>query len=295
MDNQTYTPDIFDFKNNIKQTPAETDETFSRRRALYLLLIHIANYFVITTIIGSFVYLIFEALKEPLNINDSIIEATVQTLCYIVMLATVIPFTYKSIIKDFKDSLKKPLFLILMSIGLFVAFLIITTLYSSLIESNIINFFVKLNIISKETYESYQTSINQQTIVALFDNKYSIMIFVPTLVIIGPLYEEIIFRKAFFRLLNFKNPVLNIVISGAIFGAIHVISPLLLVVLNLLTGQEGYKFDNIFLELIFFFNYFLSGVLLGIIYNITGHKIVPVYIVHLLNNLLVAISVIVAF
>lgn len=298
MENQTYLPTVYNFKENLQHTPAQTDEVYSRRHSILIIFVHLAN----LLIVSSIVFIIFEIalilLKNVIPIDETLKEALTNLLSYIAMIVVILPFTFTLINRDIKISLKKVYFTILITIGFYILMMLIVDLYTKFIETNIFNLLTHFNIVSEETVKSIITeteqdsitSINQSSILDYFKNPYAIAIASPMLVIFGPFYEELVYRKAMFRLLNFKKPILNILISGFIFGSIHVAQSIILIISFMSIKESGYTYENIIIECVFFFNYFLSGILLGTIYTLTGYNIVPVFIVHLLNNLTVLIK-----
>lgn len=280
---------IINIKENFSKTPAQTDEAFSRKKAFYLILIYFANSLIISSILG----LIIMGICNLFKVDKIITDAIVQLFSLVVPVGLAVPFVYKAFYRDFKVLKNKLGLSLLLILGLGLAFILLTTLYSNYIEKWIIQLFVNLNIIDSEVYKNFSSSINQITIEKLLSNNISAWIVAPCLVFFGPLFEEIIFRKALFRLFNFKKPILNIITTGALFGAIHVVMSIVIVATAMITssisGEVIYTIDNIFLESIFFVNYFISGIVLGTIYVITGYNIIPTLIIHVINNLMVFI------
>lgn len=283
---------VFNFKQNFNLRPSETDEAFKLRHSIFLVLVYLANAIIISTIVT----LVFEGIFSIVKVDSSISTAITQTVTTVISLALTIPFVYKALYKDAQKSSKRFLLVLLMSIGFFVLYYAIIILYTKFIETNIIKGLVKINIISQETYALKTDSLNQQAIEQMFSNNISTAIAVPAIAVFGPIFEEIIFRKAFFRLFNFKKKSLNIILTSVLFGLIHVSSSIMLILSQImmgkLTGNGNIGFDAVLLECIYFFNYFLAGAILGTVYSITGNNIVPSIIVHILNNSLVSILLI---
>lgn len=277
---------FFDFKKNLNTTPAETDQYFSRNHSYYLILIYLVNSIVISLIFGSIAYIIGELLK----LEDVITNTISEVLTSLTAICLALPMAYKTIINDLKRSKKQLLLILLFSVLAFGVFYAISTLYDNHIQKFIIKLLNNIHIISDKTYESFETSKNQLAILELFSNKYTKWIMFPFIGIIIPIYEEIIFRKAMFRIFNFKKSVFNILVSGAIFGAIHITTSILVIITGLIDpANNSYSLDHITLEFVFFFNYFLSGLMLGVVYAISGYNIIPTIIIHILNNSLNAI------
>lgn len=283
---------VFNFKQNFNLRPSETDEAFSFRHSVFLVLVYLAHAILISTIVT----LIFEGIFSIVQVDPAISTAITQTVTTVISLGLTIPFVYKALYKDAKKSFKHFGLVLLMSFGFFVLYYLIIILYTKFIETNVIKGLVSINVISEETFAAKADSLNQQAIEQMFSNKISTIIVVPAVAVFGPLFEEIIFRKAFFRLFNFKHKSLNIVLTSILFGLIHVVSSILVIIMEIImakaTGQGNTGFDAILIECIYFFNYFLAGVLLGTVYSITGNNIVPCFIVHFLNNALVSLLLI---
>ena len=181
---------------------------------------------------------------------------------------------------------------LIFSLIAFVAFMAIIMVYNLTIQEFMIQLLVRLNIISEEVLKAYSESGNQQAINSMLTNPASAIIAIPTLVVLGPVTEELVFRKALFRLFNFKNNIFSILITAFLFGIIHVSSAILLNLTQILSGNIAYGIQTTILEIIYLGSYCLPGLLLGIVYSITGHNIYPVMLVHILNN---ALAVILSF
>lgn len=108
------------------------------------------------------------------------------------------------------------------------------------------------------------TSENQAALEAIVSStilaKISLVIFT---VILAPLIEEFVFRKAVFGFLEGMKPIVPIIVSGVIFGAIHVL------------------FDDI-VQII---PYLLSGIAISIMYYLADKNIIVVILGHALYNL----------
>ena len=93
-----------------------------------------------------------------------------------------------------------------------------------------------------------------------------------TLILLSPLLEEIVFRMAFKDIFNGLSFIL---ISGIVFGSIHVIFSI-----------------TSLLDLLYLIPYCSLGIIFGIIYNKTDN-LSYTYIIHLLHNLLTSIIILV--
>lgn len=107
-------------------------------------------------------------------------------------------------------------------------------------------------------------AVNQQAIQASLFSKYGfLMIFVT--IVFAPLFEELIFRKAFFSL--FKKEYVALVFTSLLFGLIHVVGETSL--LGFLTNWITYS---------------TSGFVLGYIYIKNNHNIWSSILIHAVYN-----------
>ncbi|MFI3211665.1 MAG: CPBP family intramembrane glutamic endopeptidase, partial [Peptostreptococcaceae bacterium] len=122
----------------------------------------------------------------------------------------------------------------------------------------------------------YDSSSTNQIFIEVALSKATILTVIST-VILGPIAEELIFRKCFFGLI--KNKKLALLASSLVFGFIHIISSI---------GS----FD--FLETIMLLiPYITAGILLGLIYIKTKLNIYYVTIIHILVNLISIILILI--
>lgn len=281
------------FDENLSKTPAEIDPPFKRRHSIVIVALYIFISNVLSLVIQLGLMLLSEILAQfNVIIGDNLIISLSSTLNYVIMLIALLPFCIKSLLSDTKKAFRKPHVLLLVVIVAYLAFMMTLSIYSTFIEQNIINLCVRMGIFTQEFVDANASSENQQLIIEVLKDPMSAVVFIPSLIFIGPLCEEIVFRKAFFRLINSKKSVLNIIITGLIFGAIHVVPAILTAFLYIVMGTEGYTFQNIILEIIYLGNYVLSGVMLGLLYSITGYNFVPAYIIHILNNTIATLQII---
>lgn len=119
-------------------------------------------------------------------------------------------------------------------------------------------------------------SVNQQSIEILLKSKFAVVTIIG--ILIGPLVEEIVFRKAIFDIYDEKyhfNPTLICILSGLLFGLIHVI-------LNI--GEDA-------TELIMAVPYAIQGFALAFIYQKYKNNLIVVSGVHVLYNLIAVILI----
>lgn len=109
------------------------------------------------------------------------------------------------------------------------------------------------------------TSTNQSAINSILDSNGAFLMIISA-VVIGPLVEEIIFRKVIFGLI--PNDILAIIVSSTLFGLVHV------------TSEPNFPlfFTN-------FIAYAGMGVFLGCVYKKNRHNLFLLYVIHALANL----------
>lgn len=114
--------------------------------------------------------------------------------------------------------------------------------------------------------ERVLTSVNQLSIVETLHSGQAVMMII-SVVLLGPIVEELIFRKSLFSL--FKNKKLAIIISSLIFGLIHLIAEpsLASVIINLPS-------------------YLIPGLVFGYFYAQNDENILVPTIAHILSNLI---------
>lgn len=230
-------------------------------------LISIGIYYLIMYIGAIFIQTILVALIDistPEGYNLALLLS--QILVYAVLCGTLVPFLFKSIKIDtllLKGKIKKTLLTVLIGVAILYGINILINIFFSIIKFT-------------------DNAANQEAIESMFTNNSGILIFIYCIVIaiIGPLVEELIFRKAIFGCLK-KFPKLNkiwkIVISGLIFGLIHVIS-------GIVEGAIAGDTSLIISEAINSITYVSMGFLFGGIYVYSEENIYPSLIVHIINN-----------
>jgi len=121
------------------------------------------------------------------------------------------------------------------------------------------------NMLSNASSIPISESVNQMTIVRML-NSNGVIFIVLSAVIVGPIVEELIFRKSIFGLI--KNQNIALIVSSLIFGAIH------------LTAEA-----SIAEALINGISYFTMGIIFGYIYIKNEKNIIAPIAVHILVNL----------
>jgi len=124
----------------------------------------------------------------------------------------------------------------------------------------------------------YNTTINQQVIEELMQSKYMIIIIIT--VLLGPIIEELVFRKSFFNLFVKRwefSPILTLIISSILFASIHVI----------------FNIEDNLLELLLMIPYFIQGLALGYLYIKSDYNIFLPLNVHIFSNLISVIIILI--
>ena len=125
-------------------------------------------------------------------------------------------------------------------------------------------------------------SVNQASIEIMLKSKYAILMII-TVVFIGPLVEEIVFRTSIFNLV--KNKKLAILISSIVFGSIHLVTELIM----LFSGQ--FTFFLLAETLAMSIPYVGMGVFFAYLYNKSNQNLFVVYVIHALANLLSVVTI----
>lgn len=284
---------VDNFRNNLSLQPSVIDSGFSRIKSALVIFL----YYFATTFINLILTIAILVINEILTlfyiiIDIEVIESLLMTLTYITTILCLIPFFIKIIGSDIKKIFKTPIKSVLIILILYLGVLTITNLYYEFIEPLLINISVKLNIIDQSVVDSNLTSDNQASIEALYSHPIAMWILIPSVIFIGPLTEEMVFRKALFRIVNSKKNIINILISSLLFASIHVASGILLTAFTQILIDPKMALQLIFLELIYSVGYFLAGLLLSTCYVLSGQNLIIVFIIHLLNNLLATLQII---
>lgn len=146
--------------------------------------------------------------------------------------------------------------------------------YLYIIFGNIVSNF--LAQILSNTFEIPQgEAINQQVIIAALRSDGVILMMIAA-VLIGPIVEELVFRKSIFGLISKDNVAL--IVSSLIFGAIHLIGE---------TSIESAIVNGI--------PYFIMGFVFGYIYIKNDRNIWIPIIVHVLSNLISIIGILIFY
>jgi len=264
-----------------KQTPNLIDG--SNKRSLAIILAYVIVFFLAGTFVAYLVLLLYALINhvDPKALYDSegnlagdaqlFVGSMTNFSVYLVGLVIILLLAKPYLLQDLESSrnnTKK--FFVFIGQGILIYYV-----------GNVIG-----NILT-ELLGITGDSENQKTIVALLQSKYVAIVLLTT-VILAPLIEEIVFRKAFFDLLSKKtkmNSITIIVVSGISFAMIHFV----MAILDILLSEQG--LGALLSELIYIIPYFISGLVLGYIYEKSERNILVPITIHMLNNILSAILI----
>lgn len=294
------TPEIIDNKSN---SVVEIEVPNAKKIAIWSIVVYCGIFYVLSQLLAPAVMYLYCLIKgwDLTEISDiSTFINTVHPEAYNSILAITNLAIYIPIlvilciisINIFKYDLKKiqgrvGRFFGTFGIGIALIFGV------SLISSIIINILITLYATLLETFPSLKeslgaitssTSQNQEAINDMIGSgtlPLISMIFVT--IICAPIVEELIFRKSFFALSK-KKGIACIIISGLIFGSIHVGESILLQLLGIIENTPGYNFTNIIIELFNLVSYVGSGVVFGIIYRKSNYNIFVTMLIHATYN-----------
>jgi CAAX protease family protein len=191
-------------------------------------------------------------------------QSLYQIVLYIILLLLLLRFLMHDLSYDFK------LFKLIKNQWL----VIIVTGYLYVLLGNYLSSFIS-TLLSNAFSVPISESINQISIVRML-NSDGVIFIVLSAVIIGPIVEELVFRKSIFGLIS--NQKLALVVSSVIFGAIH------------LTAEA-----SIVSALINGVSYFTMGAIFGYIYIKNNKNIMAPIVVHILINLISVVASIILF
>lgn len=205
----------------------------------------------VSTIIGYILEFLGVDISKLSLFEDTIISVSISLFLMIILIITY----YKDLKKDFKEFKVNFMSKALFALKIFAVFMLIkfAASYVSVLISNIFN----ITDITSENQTSINEILGQYPILMTF-----------SAVCLAPIYEEILFRLGFRKCIN--NKFLFIIISGTLFGLIHIfptdlnlgialIQSITYVAMGLALAYFYQKYDNIFYSiLLHFYNNLLS-------------------------------------
>ncbi|MDR2822863.1 MAG: CPBP family intramembrane metalloprotease [Acholeplasmatales bacterium] len=179
--------------------------------------------------------------------------SAINTICYLAILGILVVLLTRDIKEDFSDFKKEHGISSKIILGVLVTYGF--SLFSGMLVRGLRNA-LKLGV---------DSSVNQNAIEEMLSNPVSLLLLIPAVCIVGPLVEELIFRKAIFGLIN--NFVVALIISSLFFGILHI------------TSEE-----TILLMLVEGISYVTMGFVFGYLYKKNNYNIITVWLIHALYN-----------
>lgn len=252
------------------------DFEIKRKNGLY----SIIAYLIIFNLLAYFVYAIVDSVFKGLNIDLTIKEnayiatSIVNLLIYAILIVALLLISHKELLGEvktfFKDKKDNIFFKIIAAYGIFYA---INLFFNVVIQNIEINANLTNIILGNQTSIT-STADNQNIIEKILHSNGFIFMFLSA-GILGPICEELVFRKALFNVCKTKE--MGILLSSLCFGLIHITSSL---------GQ--YDLLSMILMTI---PYIASGIAFGIIYIKNDCNIVVPTIVHMLSNIISMVGI----
>lgn len=201
---------------------------------------------------------VFDVPLEPIEQLTNYANSLLNVVIYIILFIPIVWFLRSDLLFDYRLSLKLN--------KKIIGFVIAGYLY--VIFGNIISN-VFINLIAFIFSSNYTPASNQVFIESML-NDNGVFLMIIGAVILGPIVEELIFRKAMFGLI--RKPQIALIVSSLIFALIHVVTELF-----------SASFISIVLTTI---PYLTMGFIFGFIYLKYNKNIYIVTLVHMLTNLI---------
>lgn len=266
--------------------PIYIEDQASRSKYIITIIAYFAFFYIVASILSVIVSIIvlvikgysmdsmIEGSKEYLDYYNTTLTWT-NFLTYLGSCAVVLPLIGSKLMKDIKRfSGNAKFYLKWWGIGF-------AMMYASAILANIIINVFSLGLEAPGNSEN-QEAIN--TLMASGGLNYAIIAIVT--VLIAPILEELIFRKALFGLFK-KDTFLPVIISSILFAGIHVFPACAQILLNIFTHDATWL--DFHLEFICIFSYLAQAIALSFVYYKTKRNLVPCILIHFTNNLIALI------
>lgn len=126
------------------------------------------------------------------------------------------------------------------------------------------------------------TSENQEVINTIMKSGGLNLVLISIMtVILAPILEELIFRKALFGLFK-HNTLKTVIISSIIFASIHVVPACLTILLEIVTKDA--KWIDLYTEFVYIFSYLGQAFAISYVYHKSNGNIIPSILIHFVNN-----------
>lgn len=178
-------------------------------------------------------------------------------ICYLVGFIVVGFFMRNHLVNDFKGIKEKPIY------------------YAIYMVISAILFYVISILVSYGIDQLVGVSNNQSLIEGMILNNGAIPIFF-AVVVFAPIVEELIYRKAIFKLLEKKHIIISYVVSTIVFVLPHMLST---------------PITNFGEWLLLCVPYFVSAILLCMTYHLSKKNVYASWFVHMINNLITFILI----
>ena len=239
----------------------------------------IIAYLLIFNILSAFIALAVRSIYRSLNLdilepeNFNTASSIVNLVIYVILFIAVMYINHKELLVDVREFGKDKSNLVLKVLAGYGIFYIING-SCSLLVSNIEYYGNIMHQVFHTGKEIITTAENQSTLEEIIHSDGFWMIALSA-GIIGPICEEVVFRKAFFNICKTKE--MGILLSSICFGLIHMTSSL---------GQYD-TFSLILMTM----PYIFSGFALGLLYIKNDCNIMVPTIVHMLSNIISIIGI----
>lgn len=246
-----------------------------KSKALSIITAYLLVYFV-----GAFaISVIFSLIIKQFNITMSELDMSsyLNFAVYLVLFAILIYISYKELYQDFSDLKKDEIsifYKVIASYGIFYAINICVSALTQNIDmyANFVG-----NLLGQKN-NLVLVSDNQTSIEHMLASK-SAWAMILSAGILGPICEELVFRKGIFDACKTKE--MGLLLSSLLFGSIHIISSL-----------GTYNLMSIILMSI---PYIVSGLALGIIYIKNDCNIWVPTIVHIISNVISILGILLLY
>ena len=247
-----------------------------KKNGLSTIIAYLVIFNLISIIVTLAVANIFKNFGMSLDIKDNYNTASslINLLVYVILIIAVLFINYKELVWDFKEFISKKDNIILKVLAGYGIFYVIN-IFCSVLISNIEIYGNFMNNVLGNGKEIITTADNQTAIEEILSSNGMWMMFLSA-GILGPICEEVVFRKAFFNVCKTKE--MGILLSSLCFGLIHI------------TSSIGMY--DLYSTILMTMPYIFSGIAFGILYIKNDCNIMVPTIVHMLSNIVSMVGII---
>lgn len=229
--------------------------------------------FLFTTIWLAIKHIDYDTLNSSKTLyNEYLTDALAWTnfLTYVGACGTLIPILFPIIKKDLKNFAQNQGFywkwtglgILIMYGGIIIASIIVS----------ILTFWI----------DSGGTSENQEVINTIMKSGGLNLVLISVMtVILAPILEELIFRKALFGFFK-HNTIKAVIITSIIFASIHVVPACLTIMLEIIAKNA--RWIDLYTEFVYIFSYLGQAFAISYVYHKSNGNIIPSIFVHFVNN-----------